>query len=431
MTGSDLPGVRHIDAFVSGVKREISSKASTLFPGLAHRRRLASIDSKIVVSGSRGKSSLTRWLYEILHDREEDVYAKVTGNKPVSLYAGEEYPIERGTSVRLYENEDEIRKFYPFDSMVIENQAISSYTNRVVNDFFAHADVIVLTNMREDHLSTLGSDRYRIARSLVRSIPSGAHVVNGERDRALREYVDREVRQQGGTVSHVTVPEQYAHVPGIESVYALNHVLAAIGQEPLDDSSIANYRERMKVEWTRLPNGLIFNAAEVNDVQSTEMVRQALLRNIDATTVQPFLYLRGDRRGRTASFLRYLEGLLEEDPAAFETVHVAGPMGRVFERKADFPVVVHDATSESARSVLDTLLEKGDPVLLMGNTVAKFMREIDDEIQIRARRFAEERASEGGESAGSDSPTDDRDGEANRTELAESLISANRGGDDD
>ncbi|WP_336343193.1 Mur ligase [Halalkalicoccus ordinarius] len=375
-----------LDAVGESIKDTARSVVRIGLRGWFHQRRLDGIDNKIVVSGTRGKSSLTRWLYEILHSRDHDTLAKITGNHPVSLHSGEEHPIERDYSrVTLYENETEIRKHTPEDAMIVENQAISAYTTRMVNDVFTDPDVIVLSNVREDHLSTLGGDRHKVARGLVRAIPDGTHVVNGERDPALRKYIDQEIDRLETTVSHVTVPPEESHIPGIESIYALNHVLATIGEEPLDDDSLKAYRDEMRVEWTLLPEGLIYNAAEVNDVQSTEMMRESLTQGYDGP-IQPFLYLRGDRRGRTVSFLHYLTDLYERDEEIFEEVHVAGPMADVFARKAEFPVRVHDVEEESAAAVLDSLFESGHPVVLMGNTVASFMRELADEIDEREIR---------------------------------------------
>ncbi|WP_122090395.1 Mur ligase family protein [Halalkalicoccus subterraneus] len=354
--------------------------------GRHHQSRLDEIDPKIVVSGTRGKSSLTQWLYEILQSRDYNTFAKITGNRPVTEHGGETYDIKRGNRVTLYENERELRKHTPEDAMVVENQAISSYTTRMVNQSFTDARVVVLSNVREDHLSTLGSDRYQVARGLVRAIPAGTHVVNAERDLHLRSYLEEEIHRRGATVSHVTVPEEYESIPGIESIYALNHVLAAIGEAPLTEDSLEAYRDEMRVEWTDLPNGKVYNAAEVNDVQSTEMVRQALLGENEATEetpVTPFLYLRGDRRGRTVSFLHYLNELYEENERAFETVHVGGETTEVFKRKAQFPVEIHNTDVESAGEVLDALLETGYPAFLMGNTVAEFMREFETEIDRR------------------------------------------------
>lgn len=415
----------------ASIKNRAESLIRTGLRGWFHQQRLEGIENKIVVSGTRGKSSLTRWLYEILHSRDHDTFAKITGNHPVSLHSGEEHPIERDYSrVTLYENEEEIRKHTPQDTMIVENQAISAYTTRMVNDIFTDPDVIVLNNIREDHLSTLGGDRHKVARGLVRAIPDGTHVVNGERDPHLREYINQELARRDTTVSHVTVPSEESHIPGIESIYALNHVLAAIDEEPLDDDTLEAYRDEMRVEWTLLPNGLIYNAAEVNDVQSTEMMRKSLTQEYGGP-IQPFLYLRGDRRGRTVSFLHYLTNLYERDEEIFEEVHVAGEMADVFARKAEFPVHIHDIEEESAAEVLDTLLQPGYPVVLMGNTVASFMRDLATEIdqrEVQPHKFAERHApadmpiealSETNATAMPDSDQRSDDGDSESTHISE------------
>ena len=158
MSHRNATTTERVEALLNRIGRRVGS-LSALLPRLAHRRRLASVDTKTVVSGTRGKSSLARWLYEILHDRGHDAYAKVTGNRPHSLYDGERRDIERGNRVTLYENARELRKYTPDDQMILENQAVTSHTTRAVNRFFARADVVVLSNIREDHLSTLGTDR--------------------------------------------------------------------------------------------------------------------------------------------------------------------------------------------------------------------------------------------------------------------------------
>lgn len=382
-------------AVLDRVRGVCADLTATIQRGPSHYDRLDAIDTQIVVSGTRGKSTLTRWVYETLYGRGHDVAAKITGNEPVMIHNGDVEPVDRDDRVTLYENVGEIREHMPSDALVLENQAISPHTTRLVHERFTDPDVVVLTNIREDHLSTLGSDRAAIARAFVRSIPDGTHVVNGERDARLRQYIDSELRRRDISVSHVTVPRSEGHIPGIESVYALNHVLAAVGEAPLSASEREGYRDEMRVQWTELPNGLVYNAAEVNDVQSTELIRRALSRQV-STPIEPFLYLRGDRRGRTVSFLRYLNDLYERDgPHAFEVCHVAGDGAEAFERRAEFPVEVHDHERDDPAAVLDELLEAGRPAMLMGNTVAEFMREFDAEIEHRAearREASEERA---------------------------------------
>ncbi|GAB7019194.1 Mur ligase family protein [Halostagnicola bangensis] len=344
--------------------------------GTEHRRRLDEIDVKIVVSGTRGKSGTTERIYDVLRSRGYDAYAKVTGNHPLSLYDGDENPIDRGERVTLYENFDELRKYAPVDALVLENQGITDYTTRMMNEQFGKPDVLVLTNVRQDHRDTLGGTRADIARAFARATPAGTHVVNGEQDSRLREYIERELETVDATVSHVDVPERHQDIPAAECIYGLDHVLAAIDEEPLSDRQRESMLEGFRVEWTRALGGRVYNAADVNDVESTEMVRQALVN--DGEPIQPFVYLRRDRRARTASFHDYLGGLFED--GAIEQARVAGGHADLFAEKASFPVISHDTETESARSVLEEMVADGWPVLVMGNTVAEFMRDLDDEI---------------------------------------------------
>lgn len=389
------------------VTRIAKQLATPLTRGVDHRQRLADIDVRIVVSGTRGKSGTTERIHDVLRSRGYDVYAKITGNHPLSLYNGERHEVERGERVTLYENIRELRKYTPVDALILENQGITDYTTRMMNEAFGKPDVLVVTNVRQDHRDTLGGSRADIARAFARATPEGTHVVSGEQDPRLRTLLERELEEIGATISHVDIPDEHRDLPGAETVYAINDVLEAIGEQPLSDRVVDDMLDEFRIEWTRVPNGRVFNAADVNDVESTELVRQALVDGDgdDEEVVQPFLYLRRDRRARTASFRDYLESLA--DRGAIEQVRVAGGHADLFAEKTTFPVVVHDEDAESAGGVLDEALADGWPVLVMGNTVAEFMRDLDDAIQRRhdavdRRRDDEDAAAERDERNASD-----------------------------
>mgnify|MGYP006276509621 FL=1 len=352
---------------------------ATLGRGPAHESRLANTERTVVVSGTRGKSAATRWLYEILYSREADVLAKITGNRPLVLYDGETHPIERSRRVTLYENERELRRFAPVDTLVLENQAIGEYTTRLVHERFADPDVIFLTNVRRDHLDRLGRDPLEIARAFGRTIPEDTTLVVGEQRDEILSVLEEEVVAERVSVRRVTVPERADDVPGAETIYGLNEVLEAVGEAPLSERRLAAYVDEMRVDWTVLPGGRVYNAASVNDVDSTEIIRQALATP-ETETIQPFVYLRADRRARTVSFIDYLDGLYDE--GVFELARAVGPHAELFARHASFPVATHDE-SESPARVLDAALDPGWPVFIVGNTVAEFMRELDAEIESR------------------------------------------------
>ena len=350
--------------------------------GPDHRRRLSAIDTRIVVSGTRGKSGTTRRLHEVFDRRGYDTAAKITGNRPVVLHNDERHPIERGPRVTMYENEREIREHTPDDVLILENQAITEYTNWIFNERYAKPHVIVIPNVRQDHLDTLGGDREGVARSLIRSIPPGTHVVNAEQNAEIRDYIDRELRPRGVNVTHVDVGEDHGNVVAPEAVYAIDEALRVVGEEPLSPRRRQAYLDEMRVTWTELDEGRVFNAADINDVESTEAVRRAL-QGDDPEPLQVFMYMRGDRRSRSASFLEYLSALADE--GIVDQVHVSGEPTAMFARKASFPVMRHDEGAVSARRVVSEMLLQDCPIFIVGNTVAEFMRDMETAIEERKR----------------------------------------------
>ncbi|SDM44198.1 hypothetical protein SAMN04487949_1674 [Halogranum gelatinilyticum] len=355
-----------------------------------HRDLLAEADFRISVSGIRGKSSTAKRLGELLAERGHDTYTKITGDHPTSYYNGRMIPIQRrGPRVTLYENLNLIRQFVPQlantapdDSIVMENQAITEYTMRMVNEQFLKPDVVLICNVRQDHNDTLGKRRQTIARSFARSVPKGCHVISGEQHPVIHDYLREEIEARGGTIEQVDVPEGHRHLTGAETVHALNHVLDYLDEERVPDTELREMLDAIQPEWTTLPGGRVFNAAKVNEIESTELFRRQLAGEGDgAEPVCPFVFLRRDRRGRTASFVRYINILADRD--LIDRVHVGGAYTRVFARRVDVPATEHDTDETDASDVLDALLATDQPVMFMANTVHPFMRDLADEVTTR------------------------------------------------
>ncbi|WP_276260337.1 Mur ligase [Haloglomus litoreum] len=353
--------------------------------GREYRETVQSVDTRIAVSGIRGKSTLVRLLHDVLHERGRDTFAKVTGDRPVTLTNGEERPIERrGAQVTLYENRALLTRAAEHLAAVgpehvgvaiFENHAITEYTMRVFNETFLRPQVVAVPNIRTDHTETLGRTRQDIARSFARSIPPGTHVVCGERNDAIYDYFAAEVAARDATVTRVEVPAEHRDRPGAEVVFAVDKVLAAVDEPPADTGRLLDRLSRMQPAWRRLEGGqLVFNAAKVNDPESTELFRRQLAGADEAEgeLICPFVFLRGDRRGRTESFVRYLNRLA--DHGLVDRAHVAGENGRSFARRAAVDVTVHDAATDAPEAVLDAVLAEGQPVMTMANTVHPFMR---------------------------------------------------------
>ncbi|KGK98355.1 hypothetical protein LI82_11645 [Methanococcoides methylutens] len=358
--------------------------------GRKHRELLDLTDTRIDVVGIRGKSSTVHRLSEIFTRRGYNTLAKVTGNRPHLIVNGFSIPIERmGSNVTLYENIHGYQEFIPViesytpderkDVAIFENQAITEYTTRMVNDVFVKPHIVVVTNVRQDHLSTLGRDKSEIARAFARSIPKGTVVINCEQNEVLQDYMKKEIEKRGATVRNVEVPEEHRGLLGSETVHSLNYVLDEVGSGPIPFEELDSYLKAMQPRWMELEGCTIFNAAEVNDVESTEMIRQQLAGK---NKILPFVYLRDERRGRSFSFVNYLNHLFEK--GYIDEVLVGGRTTDPFVRNLKAPTRQFSA-SDDVSLVLDEMEKKGLPIILMGNTVDDFMRQMEIEISRRVK----------------------------------------------
>lgn len=393
LTGAEDPEITY-DPFDVGRGSLLQRVWRVLNRGRWHRRFLKGIETRIVVSGIRGKSSTVRRLDDIFNRRGYNVLTKITGNRPMLIRNGDVIPIDRpGPYTTLYENINVLREFAPVldsytpeDVAIFENQGITEYTTRMFNQRFVQPDVVVLANIRQDHQDTLGKTRREIARAFARTIPPDTHVISGELHPVLHEYLTAEVEQAGATIEQVTIPEAHRGRIGAETVFAVNDVLSYLGMEPVPEEHLTAYLDAIQPEWVQVPGGRVFNGAEINDIESTEAIRRALAGE---NYVLPFVYLRADRRSRTASFATYLNTLAERD--LIDRARAGGAFTEVFASRVDVPVTTHDR-EEDAGNVLEEMLAEAHPVLLMGNTVDEFMRDMEAEITERAQMAAIEQA---------------------------------------
>jgi len=375
------------DGALARAARGVRARVRALLRGREHFERVERTPYRVTVTGVRGKSTVVRWLNETLAERGYETYAKVTGNRPVSYHGLDGTSIERDGETRLYENAREFADYHPVDAAVVENQGIREYTTRLGNELF-DPHVVVLSNVRRDHQSTLGEDLDDIARVFTRVVPEDAVVVSGDRNDAINDYLRREFAKTGHEF-RVAAPDPgaesaFADVFGARSAFAVSETLDALGMDPLSPDAIADYVSDLHRSWgwRRLAGGgLVANGAMMNDVESTELLRQFLVERLDGETITPFVYTRRDRAGRTAAFVHYLDWL--DANGLVTRVHAAGTQAALLARRVDADVVRHDE-SEAAGDVLDATLDEGRPVYLMGNTVAAFMRAVSDELDERA-----------------------------------------------
>ena len=162
-----------------------------------HRRNLAVIQTRVVVNGIRGKSSIARLCAGALRGGGLVTVAKTTGTAARFIAPdGSERPVPRRFGIaNIVEQIGIVREAAAFgpDALVIECMAIAPDLQEVNERELVRSTVCVISNVREDHLAEMGPTLDDVARSLSRSMPYGGICVTAERERAqiLREEAAR------------------------------------------------------------------------------------------------------------------------------------------------------------------------------------------------------------------------------------------------
>jgi poly-gamma-glutamate synthase PgsB/CapB len=162
-----------------------------------HQRALNAIPHRVVINGIRGKSSITRLCAGALRAGGLRTVAKTTGSAARLIRPdGTDEPVYRRFGLaNVAEQVTLVRRCAAFkpDVMVMECMAVQPDLQEFNQEVLIQASIVVLSNVRADHLEEMGPTLDDVARSLCRSMPRGGVCVTAERERLsiLREEAAR------------------------------------------------------------------------------------------------------------------------------------------------------------------------------------------------------------------------------------------------
>lgn len=368
-----------------------------------YTRMLHSIPIRISVSGTRGKSGLTKMCEAEFRARGMSTMGKITGTDPVVIRNGETHPIvrPRRQGALFDENLREVSRWYGdgIDALIMENQAISPYTMRVFNARFCQPHYLLINNIRSDHRETLGEHLEIHAYAYGRSALPGSAVISGERNARLSSLLRRATESMGARFVDAAPPPGI-YPPGYESVTVMSALLGLSTGAPLSDRRLETERLRLHRHFQWKPSahdGIVwFHGAEINDIESTDTILR-YLNHHDPRPVSYVAYFRPDRRDRTTSFIEYFTKVLEAGEC--ERIYMAGP-GTKFVAKSlaawrDRLRTYED--DEPGRLLADATAEcRGEAIMTVANAVPPFPRRVAEGLaaptapltaQERVRRF--------------------------------------------
>ncbi|HOD58743.1 MAG TPA: poly-gamma-glutamate synthase PgsB, partial [Rectinema sp.] len=183
----------------------------------AHCRRLKAVPIRILVNGTRGKSTVTRLIAAGLAAGGLRVYAKTTGSAArIILPDLSEREIRKHGSAKrrpsIMEHKWFVRAAYKAgaQAIVAECMAIRPETIGVLETRLAHSTIGVITNVRLDHLDTMGTELESVAEALGESIPERGKAFVGSEgmDEEIKAVFSRMAAQRGAQLAFVPIDEE-------------------------------------------------------------------------------------------------------------------------------------------------------------------------------------------------------------------------------
>lgn len=149
----------------------------------SHRKNLDQIPLRILVNGTRGKTTITRLIAASLRENGIKTIARTTGSSAEVIY-----PDGRVEKVRR-KGRATVLEMIPFfrtassekvDAVVVECMALSEENQKAIASFLVRPGIVVMANTYVDHVPEMGWTQKETAEVLSQSIPKGAKLYTTE-----------------------------------------------------------------------------------------------------------------------------------------------------------------------------------------------------------------------------------------------------------
>jgi poly-gamma-glutamate synthase PgsB/CapB len=334
-----------------------------------HIRRLRKISVRILVNGTRGKTTVTRLIASICREQGLLTYAKTTGSQAkIILPDGQE------TEYRKPNRPVNILEQIPFvklaaknktEAIVVECMAVSVGNQRLMARHLIKPTIVVMTNAWVDHIDQIGTTEEETVDTLAQSIPKQAILVSD--DKRFDEYTahrtvptseplpEKYLQQFSFTMfeANIRLALEAARLLGVDRELALEAMLKIAPDLGMDGPYIVN-------------NTLFINAFAANDLQSAQKQIEKNLQSAGRAG-ESFITLynhRQDREFRLPVFAR----LCNTFPGRCRGVYIIGDnkekARRYFAEHTQAPAYV---LSESAISWVKKNSKQEQTIVGLGN----------------------------------------------------------------
>jgi poly-gamma-glutamate synthase PgsB/CapB len=303
-------------------------------------RALRRVPRRIAVTGTRGKSGVTRLVAAGLRASGARVLAKTTGSKPVLILPdGSEREIPRtgAASIREQVRLVAFASASGADALVTEMMSIGAECLGVESRRILRPGILAVTNVRLDHRDEMGRDRPAVAATLASAVPEGAEIFVPAEE-AAPAFAAAAARR-GARLRPVAKEEAGEILPPGEFEPNRRLARAVLRSLGIDDATIARgfAAARPDPGQLRIFRGTYGRPARpavclglfaANDPESSAAALAGALKHVSARDDRPLvalLSLREDRGDRTRQWIEAAgRGFFD----GFAAVFLTGPPAR-------------------------------------------------------------------------------------------------------
>lgn len=298
----------------------------------AFSEKIRHIPQRIIVEGTRGKSSTVLMLEEQIRRIGRRTLAKTTGVTSQLIVNGEKIALPRDRDGILLDDEGIPSILHSdIDVLIFENPAITPDSMRYV-----HAAIephhVVIPNIRIDHIEGLGNDPRELTETFTKNLLATRHLKNvyyAEPIRNVHDFVYpilakfAENHPDRIRLHDVNVPKKYQKMPGIENLCITSYVMAHIYRERINARPILDHiRKKLQIR-INAQDIRYFDASQINDPVSCIHMLSYLLDNTE-DPIALIGYFRQNQAGRNDLFEDYFDELDDTIGDRIERIWFAG-----------------------------------------------------------------------------------------------------------
>ncbi len=281
-----------------------------------HQKNLRSIPIRILVNGTRGKSSVTRLIAGALREAGYRTIAKTTGSEArVILEDGSETPVRRPLGARITEQKALARLAarQKAEALVVECMAVRPESQMLMRSQLVRPTITVITNARVDHVEEMGPTVADTEAALSFSIPPDGTLITSDSRFAGSPIAGAARRVVVANLSDLTedILERFSYPVFPENLSIALQVASELGidREKAIEGMIKAEPDigvlRLFAVESPTYSMIFVNGFAANDILSTEMVWNEATRLLPPDLPLILLYNnRADREYRIPEFLR-------------------------------------------------------------------------------------------------------------------------------